>query len=72
MYVAFTDTKRLIGDAGKNQVANNPENTIFDAKELIGRKFADHIVQSNIKLWPFKVIAALGDKPMIEVNANET
>jgi len=31
-YVAFTDTERLIGDAAKNQVAMNPQNTIFDAK----------------------------------------
>merc|ERR1711920_477896 len=66
-YVAFTDTERLIGDAAKNQVARNPENTVFDAKRLIGRKFADPIVQSDIKLWPFKVIAGQGDKPMIQV-----
>jgi heat shock 70kDa protein 1/2/6/8 len=26
-YVAFTDTERLIGDAAKNQVAMNPQNT---------------------------------------------
>lgn len=37
-YVAFTDQERLIGDAAKNQVALNPENTVFDAKRLIGRK----------------------------------
>jgi L1 cell adhesion molecule like protein len=67
-YVAFTDSERLIGDAAKNQVARNPENTVFDAKRLIGRKFADPIVQSDIKLWPFKVIAGAGDKPMIQVN----
>ncbi|CAL1128437.1 unnamed protein product, partial [Cladocopium goreaui] len=68
-YVAFTDTERLIGDAAKNQVARNPENTVFDAKRLIGRKFADPIVQADIKLWPFKVIAGQGDKPMIIVTA---
>lgn len=28
-YVAFTDAERLIGDAAKNQVAMNPNNTIF-------------------------------------------
>ena len=37
-YVAFTDSERLIGDAAKNQVAMNPNNTVFDAKRLIGRK----------------------------------
>ena len=66
-YVAFTDTERLIGDAAKNQVARNPENTVFDAKRLIGRKFNDSLVQSDIKLWPFKVICGSGEKPMIQV-----
>jgi len=67
-YVAFTDTERLIGDAAKNQVARNPENTVFDAKRLIGRKFADQIVQADCKLWPFKVLSGTGDKPMIQVH----
>mmetsp|Transcript_27619 Transcript_27619/g.51814 ORF Transcript_27619/g.51814 Transcript_27619/m.51814 type:complete len:648 (+) Transcript_27619:72-2015(+) len=67
-YVAFTDTERLIGDAAKNQVARNPENTVFDAKRLIGRKFADPIVQADIKLWPFKCVAGPGDKPLIVVS----
>ncbi|XVE98603.1 hypothetical protein REPUB_Repub03eG0120500 [Reevesia pubescens] len=66
-YVAFTDTERLIGDAAKNQVAMNPENTVFDAKRLIGRRFSDPFVQSNIKLWHFRVIPGPGDKPMIVV-----
>ncbi|KAB2618873.1 heat shock 70 kDa protein [Pyrus ussuriensis x Pyrus communis] len=66
-YVAFTDTERLIGDAAKNQVAMNPHNTVFDAKRLIGRKFSDPSVQSDMKLWPFKVIPGPGDKPMIVV-----
>ncbi|XP_061338330.1 heat shock cognate 70 kDa protein 2-like isoform X3 [Gastrolobium bilobum] len=67
-YVAFTDTERLIGDAAKNQVAMNPLNTVFDAKRLIGRRVSDSSVQSDMKLWPFKVVAAAGDKPMIGVN----
>ncbi|MCO5614729.1 hypothetical protein L7F22_069013 [Adiantum nelumboides] len=65
-YVAFTDTERLIGDAAKNQVAMNPHNTVFDAKRLIGRKFDDQEVQSDMKHWPFKVVSQAG-KPQIQV-----
>lgn len=64
-YVAFTDTERLIGDAAKGQVALNPQNTIFDAKRLIGRKFDDKVVQSDMKHWPFKVINS-GGKPKFQ------
>lgn len=71
-YVAFTDSERLIGDAAKNQVAMNPNNTVFDAKRLIGRKFDDSTVQSDMKHWPFKVIND-GGKPKIQVEyKNET
>jgi L1 cell adhesion molecule like protein len=66
-YVAFTDTERLIGDAAKNQVAMNPTNTVFDAKRLIGMRFSDASVQSDMKLWPFKVTPGPGEKPMISV-----
>ncbi|CAB3370529.1 Hypothetical predicted protein [Cloeon dipterum] len=65
-YVAFTETERLIGDAAKNQVAMNPNNTIFDAKRLIGRRFEDTSVQNDMKHWPFTVISD-GGKPMIQV-----
>ncbi|KAH2926778.1 70-kilodalton heat shock protein [Aspergillus fumigatus] len=65
-FVAFTDTERLIGDAAKNQVAMNPHNTVFDAKRLIGRRFQDAEVQSDMKHWPFKVVEK-GGKPIIEV-----
>ncbi|XP_018828366.2 heat shock 70 kDa protein-like [Juglans regia] len=66
-YVAFTDTERLVGDAAKNQVAMNPENTVYDAKRLIGRRYSDHSVQNDMKLWPFKLIPGPGDKPLIVV-----
>lgn len=65
-HVAFTDTERLIGDAAKQQVARNPENSVFDAKRLIGRRFDEPVVQSDMKHWPFKVINS-GGKPNIRV-----
>ncbi|KAL9674687.1 hypothetical protein QQ045_002885 [Rhodiola kirilowii] len=37
-WVAFTDTERLIGEAAKNQSAQNSDRTIFDVKRLIGRR----------------------------------
>ncbi|MED6138532.1 70-kilodalton heat shock protein [Stylosanthes scabra] len=67
-FVAFTDTQRLIGDAAKNQAASNPSNTIFDAKRLIGRKYKDPAIECDLKLWPFKVVPGVDDKPMIMVN----
>lgn len=64
-FVAFTDTERLIGDAAKNQVAMNPQNTIFDAKRLIGRKFDDQKIQEDIKHWPFKVVSEQGKPKLV-------
>jgi len=66
-WVAFTESERLIGDAAKNQAAMNPNNTIFDAKRLIGRKMDDPAIQQDIKHWPFKVLGKEGNKPHIEV-----
>ena len=43
-----------MGDAAKNQLTTNPENTVFDAKRLIGREFSDEAVQSDMKFLPFK------------------
>jgi heat shock protein 5 len=67
-YVAFSaDTgDRLIGDAAKNQLTTNPENTVFDAKRLIGREFNDKTVQADMKLWPFKVTNK-NSKPHVNV-----
>ena len=66
-YVSFTDEERLIGDAAKGNAASNPLNTVFDAKRLIGRRFGEPSVQSDMKHWPFKVLEGKGGKPEIEV-----
>jgi len=64
-YVAFTDSERLIGDAAKNQASVNPENTIFDVKRFIGRKFDESTVQHDKKLLPFAIVDKNG-KPYVE------
>tara|TARA_B100000214_G_scaffold281553_1_gene211176 strand:- start:4718 stop:6631 length:1914 start_codon:yes stop_codon:yes gene_type:complete len=65
-YVAFTDKERIIGDGAKNQSSMNPENTVFDAKRLIGRDYNDSTLQGDLKHFPFKVIGK-DNKPVIEV-----
>lgn len=59
-YVAFNKTEMLVGEAAKDQAAMNPQNTVFDAKRLIGRKFSDPMVQEDIKNWPFKILEREG------------
>jgi heat shock protein 5 len=66
-YVAWTDEgERMIGDSAKNQATINPENTVFDVKRLIGRKYSDKSVQADKKLFPFAVVSK-DDKPHIQV-----
>ncbi|KAI0310388.1 heat shock protein 70 family [Amylostereum chailletii] len=65
-WVSFTDDERLIGDAAKNAFHTNPENTIFDAKRLIGRKMDEADMKRDIKHFPFKVVDKAG-KPAVQV-----
>ena len=72
-YVAFEasddgggDYTRLIGDAAKNQATVNPQNTIFDVKRLIGRKYMDSSVQADKKLMPYE-IADVDDRPYVVI-----
>lgn len=65
-YVAFNAEERLVGDAAKNQATLNPENTLYDSKRLIGRKFADPLVQADTRLWPFKVAPDRDDRPQMQ------
>eukprot|EP00093_Oithona_nana_P008291 08291.XXX_36303_38519_1 [CDS] Oithona nana genome sequencing. len=70
-YVAFTaEGERLIGDAAKNQLTTNPENTVFDAKRLIGREWNDKAVQHDIKYFPFKVVDK-NTKPHVVLDTQE-
>ncbi len=57
--VAFTkDDEVLVGQSAKRQAVTNPHNTLYAVKRLIGRKFADDVVQKDLDLVPFKIVKA--------------
>lgn len=69
-YVSFTKEERLIGEAAKSSAANNPTNTVFDAKRLIGQHYNDQNVQSDLKHLSYTVINK-DNKPFIQVDFRE-
>lgn len=70
-YVAFTDEEILIGGTAKNQLKNNPKNTIFYLERLIGRKYEEIKRQEILKNCPFKIIKdEVSDKPKIQITCN--
>ena len=57
--VAFTkDGEVVVGQSAKRQAVTNPKNTLFAVKRLIGRKFKDDVVQKDIDMVPYKIVAA--------------
>ena len=57
--VAFTAEKDvLVGQSAKRQAVTNPTNTVFATKRLIGRKFTDDVVQKDVSMVPYKILAA--------------
>lgn len=65
-YVAFNEHERIIGAGAKNQSAQNPKNTVYDAKRLIGLNYNDSKVQNDIKHFSYEVISN-NNKPIIKV-----
>ena len=65
-YVSFTLEERLIGEASKSSAASNPNNTVFDAKRLIGQKYNDPKVQEDLKHLSYTVVNK-ENKPFIQV-----
>ena len=64
--VAFTKSgERLVGQAAKRQAVTNPKNTIFSAKRLVGRKYAE--LSDEDKQLPYSVVEADNGDAHIEV-----
>lgn len=66
-YVSFYQNERLIGESALHHVIQDPINTIYEIKRLIGRKFSDPFVQEDLKHYSFHVISK-DDKPYVEVD----
>jgi len=69
--VSFTETERLIGDAAKSSAAAYPRSTVFDAKRMIGREFKDPVLQSDLKHFPYDVIADAKGRPQICIDTKD-
>ena len=65
-YVSFTDTERLIGDAARNTAVQNPINTVYEVKRLMGLNYDDESVQSDIKYFNYNVVNK-NNKPIVQV-----
>ncbi|MFM7120714.1 MAG: Hsp70 family protein, partial [Gammaproteobacteria bacterium] len=66
--IAYTeDGETLVGQSAKRQAVTNPSNTLFAVKRLIGRKFADNVVQKDIKMVPYRIVQAKNGDAWVEV-----
>ncbi len=64
------NNERLVGQLAKRQSVTNPENTIFSVKRLIGRRFEEQEVQTDLKLMPYKIVKS-GDGVNVVMNGKE-
>ncbi len=70
--VAFTeDDEILVGQSAKRQAVTNPTNTLFAVKRLIGRKFTDNVVQKDISMVPYKIVAADNGDAWVEAKGDK-
>ena len=66
-WVAFNETEILVGEDAKEQASLNPRYTVFDAKRILGKKFSDESLQSDLAHYPFEVVPDRYDMPLIKV-----
>lgn len=70
--VAYTkDSEILVGQSAKRQSVTNPHNTLYAIKRLIGRKFKDEVVQRDMKMVPYAIVAADNGDAWVEANGQK-
>ncbi|MFC3908531.1 molecular chaperone DnaK [Legionella dresdenensis] len=62
------DGEILVGNPAKRQAVTNPDNTLYAVKRLIGRTFADPVVQKDIKMVPYKIVKADNGDAWVRAN----
>jgi molecular chaperone DnaK len=65
------DDEILVGQSAKRQSVTNPQNTLFAVKRLIGRQFADDVVQRDIKMVPYSIAKADNGDAWVEVKGTK-
>ncbi len=65
------DDEILVGQSAKRQAVTNPNNTLYAVKRLIGRKFKDDVVQRDIKMVPYSIVAADNGDAWVEVKGKK-
>lgn len=70
-YIAFDMNERYIGESAKGQLTQNLENTIYDVKRFIGRKFNDDVVQNNLCNYAYKIVEGGSGAPAMQVEYME-
>ena len=69
--IAYTNEgETLVGQPAKRQAVTNPKNTLFAIKRLIGRQFKDDVVQKDIKMVPYSVVANDNGDAWVEVSGD--
>jgi len=69
--VAYTDEQTLVGVAAKRQAVTNPENTIYAAKRLIGRKFDSPEIKKDAKTLPYEIVKSSAGDAWVKANGKE-
>ena len=68
-YILYSENETIIGKYAKEMLSNNPKNTIYNIKRLIGRKYDDIYIKENKKKLTYDIVS-INNKPHIKIVRN--
>ena len=70
--VAFSDNgERLVGQSAKRQAVTNPSNTLYAVKRLIGRRYADPLVEKDKGMVPYTIVQGTNGDAWVEARGEK-